>query len=996
MKNLLLSGWRAALGCAGICLGIASGVDAGPFQLVSSSSQSGSSGGGGDSRGAILSGDGRFVLFSSTADNLALLSNNAPMPGVVPARYNVFLRDRANGTTRLVSINTNGTGGGNGDSLAAGLSADGRFALFESSASDLATNDLNNATDIFLRDMVGGRTLLVSSRTNGGAGNADSRNAVMTPDGRFVAFVSRADNLVAGDTNKITDIFVVDTQLGTTVLASPGAMSTNLTVSAGGSEVPDISEDGRYVAFLSTATNLVRGIRTAGDIYVRDLVAGTTYWASSGARGAFFAAFGNSNAICYSHAISADGRFVGYQVGRAPDSVTTYPALILRFGVESGLTDLVYTNAPAAKFGFEDIRNLSVNADGRFVAFVANTNGTSGATTCIRLWDAVTGAASLVSGDAVPANTTCDWPVLDAAGRYVAFLSTAPGLTTNALIGGYHLYVRDAQAGTTALVDVDTNGVGSGVTPSAAPFLSENGGQVAFDAGDGSLVSGDRNQENDVFVRDLAAGTTEMISRHAPALASATPNGPSRISGLSVSADGRYVAFASDADDVVADDTNGYRDVFVRDLLGGGRVLASVAINGAAGNGVSTDPVLSADGRYVAFVSTSTNFTSVTDLNKVQDVFLRDLQTGTTTLVSVKAGGTAAGNSSSFSPSLSTDGRYLLFVSRATDLVAPATGSTSNLFLRDLQTGTIVALTQTGVSAASMTPDGRFVAYGTGGKLFVWDSQSGRNVCTNSTAGILRVAISPDGRQCAYWLSSQLYLADRIAGTSKLVVTSQGPSARAGLKFSGDNRFLAYGAGVAGTQQVFVYDLQSGVVGLVSHAEFSATTPANGGHSDSSDISTDGRFVVYRSAATNIVSGDENGVPDIFLFDRLTGANKVLSADPSGAPADDRSFTPVFSGDGQSVMFVTWAANLAANDFNHSGDVLSYALLMAIIIPSPQGPWLSWPFVPDNNYRVEFKDNLEDPLWQELPGIPTNSGTKAYLQDTTFPLSRRFYRITSF
>src|ERR1019366_385983 len=185
---------------------------AGPFQLVSvlDSSQGPPAGGSGDSWAPVISPDGRYVLFASTANNLVVTGTTNPLPVLFPPKLNVFLRDSTNGTTTLLSVNLSGARGGNGDSWASAISTNGRYALFESSASDLVPGDTNNATDVFVRDLVGGTTLLVSVNTNGGIPNGASRSSVMTPDGRYVAFVSEASNLVLGDTNGIADVFVCD------------------------------------------------------------------------------------------------------------------------------------------------------------------------------------------------------------------------------------------------------------------------------------------------------------------------------------------------------------------------------------------------------------------------------------------------------------------------------------------------------------------------------------------------------------------------------------------------------------------------------------------------------------------------------------------------------------------------------------------------------------------------------------------------------------------
>ena len=207
-----------------------------------------SAGAGGDSSSSVISEDGRFVLFASTAENLA--SNNiSPVSGLLPRRLNVFLRDRVAGTTVLVSARLDGLAGGNGDSTPAAISTNGQFALFESAASDLVSGDANNARDIFIRDVQAGITTLISASTNGGFANGLSRNASLTLDGRFVAFTSAASNLVADDTNSIADVFVRDRQTVTTTLVSVGARFVGSSL-ASRSDAPEITPGMRLVALL--------------------------------------------------------------------------------------------------------------------------------------------------------------------------------------------------------------------------------------------------------------------------------------------------------------------------------------------------------------------------------------------------------------------------------------------------------------------------------------------------------------------------------------------------------------------------------------------------------------------------------------------------------------------------------------------------------------------------------------------------------------------------
>src|ERR1017187_3748265 len=252
------------------------------FQLTSVIGSSGPpAGGGGDSMSPIISADGRYVLFASTANNLMLNANGNPIPALFPPSLNVFLRDRTNGTTTLVSVNLAGTGGGNGNSMPMDISTNGQFVLFESTASDLVTNNTGNTNNVFVRDLVNSTTVLVSVTTNGGRADGVSRSSVMTPDGRYVAFVSAARNLVPGDVNFIPDVFLRDLQSGTTTLVSVGASNTPLN-GVSTSESPGITPDGHYIVFFSTAASLVPGATIAtiisGEIHVRDLVGGTTTW----------------------------------------------------------------------------------------------------------------------------------------------------------------------------------------------------------------------------------------------------------------------------------------------------------------------------------------------------------------------------------------------------------------------------------------------------------------------------------------------------------------------------------------------------------------------------------------------------------------------------------------------------------------------------------------------------------------------------------------------
>jgi Tol biopolymer transport system component len=1006
--------------------------------------------GGGNSMNPIITPDGRYVLFASTANNLALTSSNTPFLAQSPPKFNVFLRDRTNGTTTLVSVNLAGTGGGNGDSQPIELSTNGQFALFESSASDLVPGDTNNATDVFVRDLVHGTNILVSIGTNGGCANGVSGESAMTPNGRYVAFASTASNLVPNDTNGIRDIFVRDLQNGTTVRASSDALAgmvpvpiyipPSYTIQAISSDLPEITPDGRYVAFITTFTlppSLAYG--TPQGLFVCDQIAGTTTLVSSNLFVYFYGTIGNPS---YNHAISDNGRFVAFE-SATNDSGGT--GIIQRYNLQTGFTDILCTNAIAVLTS-PFFRDLDITPDGRFIAFVVNSNVNSYSghvlNSSVYLWDAQTATMTLVSCDtnnAVPTNSVSCQPAIDSSGQFVIFLSNATGLTTNVVAGGFHLYLRDLLAGSTILLDGDTNGFGFTKDFMNPARLTPDGRFLAFDCTEipatniynqpytvaSSLVPNDNNRAYDVFVRDLTTNTIELISVRQSALPSQTPSGASAAPIFSVDTGGRYIAFASAAASLVPNYTNLNRGVFVQDLLSGTNILVSMDTNGLAGaGGLSSDPSISGDGRYVVFTSSASNLTPGDDKSSsatcAQDVFVRDLQTRITSLISTNATGSGPGNGDSYSPVISANGRYVLFRSRAGNLVSPSISGYEKLFLRNLQAGTTYALatynTFVTTPLASMTPDGHFVAFygfsafdGNSG-LYVWDSQAAALIYTNSSVSPVLVAISPDGNRIVYSTGTGFYAVDRTANSNWQIAPPLSVS-HAGLQFSGDARFLVYsttGAQVAfdtnGVADVYLYDFVTRSNFLVSQGN---PPGAASGPSDSPAISNDDRFVAYRSTATNLVAGATNGLPNVFLYDRQTGTTTLLSANTSGMAGNNRSFAPQFSGDGQTVVFQSWASDLIPHDFNQVNDLV--AIKIATSNPTPvfvgqmvfapatlQSPTLTWPAVSGMTYQVQFKNNLTDAVWQTLSGNTWVSGNRGYATDLAPNPSLRLYRVVAF
>lgn len=965
-------------------------------------------GGGGDSYSAFVTPDGRYVLFGSTANNLVATSNGTAYSVPRPQKVNAFLRDRAQQTTVLASVDPTGSRSGDEDSIPTGVSTNGRYALFEGSADNLIVGAPGAPanTQIFMRDMLNGVTALVTVGTNSTCADGVSSDSVMTPDGRYVAFSSLAGNLVVNDTNSIGDVFVRDLQTGVTVLASVGAQpaTSSLQFSYGKSksDSPVMTPDGRYVAFFSTASGLVPNVSTVGDIYVRDLVGNVTFCVSSNAHRFF-----SSASICYDQKISDDGQVVTFQASKMTSPTN---AIIFRHHLQTGLDDII-SNAPAP-LAYQDAQVLDMTPDGRFVIYLGVTNSAN----AVYIWDGQTGTNSLVSvttNGLAPTSGICDSPKVDSTGRYVSFFSTIAGLVTNTISSGSQdLYWRDLQAGITKLVDAGTNGTSVSRTFLDDYSMSANGAYVVFDSPDADLVTNDSNQSWDVFLRNLTADSTELISAHASSLISQTAGMGGLNQSVNISADGRYAVFCSTSRGLVPDYTNLYYGIFGRDLANQTNFLISVDTNGLGNaNGISWQPVISGDGQHVAFTSQANNLVAQ-DTNGATDVFIRNIQTGVTTLVSANANNNGSLGGASSSPAISFDGHYVLYFN-----------SPSNIVLRDCILGTNYSLTTNG-SCAAITQDGHYAAFfgkvnGLYG-LYVWDSLAAQTIYTNVTTSVSKISISTNGQWLAYISGSSLGMTDRLANSNR-TVSAGAFGSRAGLRFSGDGRFLVYATAAANaasdtnqTQDVYVYDWQNATNLLVSQSFYFPQAPM--GNSDCPDISADGRFIVYESAAADIAPSDNNSFKDIFLYDQQAGMTTLLSASDSGqGTANSQSLAPLFTGNGQTVAFQSWASDLVQGDFNQGEDAFIvqidstnsisgstnpppvFAGELIYLPASGQGnPSLTWPVIPGAGYTVQFKDNLTDPAWQTVNGSIVIVGGQAAITDLAPNPTNRFYRIVAY
>lgn len=337
-----------------------------------------------------------------------------------------------------------------------------------------------------------------------------------------------------------------------------------------------------------------------------------------------------------------------------------------------------------------------ISGDGRVVAFdsearnlVANdTNGEVDVFAHDRV-DDVTELVSVSSAGA-QGNDVSGAPSVDANGSVVAFHSAADNLVPGDANNAFDVFVRDRHEGITERISVsrggrDTNG------QSFSPDITPNGRWVAFASDASDLVLGDTNHVTDAFVRDRLTGTTERVS-----LADDGSEGSSSTTGVAISATGRWVAFSSFASNLVPGDDNGAFDVFLRDRVTGDTVLVSRSVGGGPANGPSSGVAVSADGRHVAFYSDATDLVAGDD-NGTRDIFVRDVVAGTTERVNVGSEEQQADSQSGFSvhggsatPDISADGRYVTFDSSARNLVAGDTNGAIDSFRRDRLAGTTV------------------------------------------------------------------------------------------------------------------------------------------------------------------------------------------------------------------------------------------------------------------------------------------------------------------
>jgi len=383
----------------------------------------------------------------------------------------------------------------------------------------------------------------------------------------------------------------------------------------------------------------------------------------------------------------------------------------------------------------------------------------------------------------------------------------------------------------------------------------------------------------------------------------------SESSDASISADGKQVAFYGRDSNLVPDDSNFRDDIFVKDLQTGEIVIASTKADGTQSNDSSFDPSVSADGRSVVFFSFASNLVP-DDTNSREDIFVKNLDSGEIARANTADDGTEANGGQNESADLSSNGRYVAFATSASNLVPDDTNAQRDVFVKDMETGEIVR--------ASTTTDGSEInAWSYGAQI----SADGRTVAFASNASNL---VPGDNNYNFDVFVKDLDTGEIVrASTASGGTQANGGSVAASL--SDDGRHVAFESDApnlvpddAGFRDVFVKYLDTGEV-------MRANTQTNGAQANagasSASLSGDGRYVAFESDASDLVAQDTNGKTDVFVKDLVTGIIVRVSTAEDGAEADGRSFSPSLSADGLSVSFTSEATNLLSEDTNGRQDV---------------------------------------------------------------------------
>ncbi len=803
----------------------------------------------GDAARIAVTPDGRYVAFTAQDPNL--------VPGDTNGLYDVFVRDRSTGTLERGSVESaeaQALGGHSGctcfgfEIYTLAISDDGRRVAFMSEATNLVPGDTNVRRDIFLRDRTAGTTIRVSVDSIGTQSNDNSFDVTISGDGTLVAFNSYATNLVVSDTNNTLDLFGYTVATGAVErisLTNAGGPMPPAPSPDRGPREPSASTDGRYVAFTTEVDlGVTDCVGQCTEVWVRDRVAGTTTQASqrSGDVGTVAGSSGRPR-------ISGDGRFVALSAGsHLALPVSSFQDVFLRDRL-LGTTELVSiesdgTNQHVGCFASD------VSDDGRFVAY--DCNGIFGADDTLNANDVYVRDRVLRQNVRVSVSQTLQQgngasfnSSLSANGRFIVFESQTNTFIPGQPGGGGFITFNPF------LGNPPTRAVTSGMVDSRNARLSADGGYVFFETAD-ALIAGDTNGAVDIYRRELASGTTLRVS---------VDDAGNELAGggsdYAISADGDRIVF-------LTPDTGGFvlqgeAPTKRTAAPAGGKAALMRQMEAANTNRIGPPLIdminvnLSGDGG-TAVVVTAVDGLTPGDANGMPDVFTAIPDTG---VIDGRLSAPAAGDSNgpSMAPTLSFDGSVIAFQTQATNLATSGPPDTNGV------PDVMVALRDAGERKRAS-----FGAFG------------------QANGASAAPAISADGGTVVF-----------VSGAGNLAPSDQN-----------------------GANDVFRFDVPTG--SLVRVSQLSNGGDANGA-SGSPTISGDGSVIAWTSAATNLAPSDTNGRVDVFALDLNSGKVRHAAITEGGTLANGTGASPHLSFGGQKLVFDSDATNITLIDQTLTYDV---------------------------------------------------------------------------
>ena len=827
---------------------------------------------------------------SEAADRVAFVSSARLVAEDTNDHADVYFRDRQTARTVLVSVNTNGIAG-NGASFNASITADGRWVVFESRASDLAVGDSNGTVDVFARDLAEDGTILLSrSPITGNAGNGSSYDAQVSRQGDRVVFTSRAEDLVPIDANGLADVFAASLADGSPALVSVSADGSGSGLPATpaiGSREARIDVTGTRVTFRSSATNLTAPpVSVNSGLFQRDLLSGTTQLLL------YRVLLGSSPVGDRDQ--SAEGR---------------WHAAFLSIGGLQWIDAETGTPLPVPA---TTLCEPGISGNGRFVCYGVREVSAALDEMNLEVWSAADGLtvlASLAPDGVTPATGFHRSPQLNHDGSRLTWLSNSTNLVEAPVNGRLQLYQRDLVNGVTSLLSASPEGAPA--DGEVSEFVtSPDGRWVAFVSDAGNLDPAEEEGRYEVFLRDLDAGTVELISVPGTSSPRAEMAVVQAMNRQCLSADGNLVLFATTVPLVGETDTNCTWDVYLRNLAEGTVQLVSARFDGMAAGVSARDAVLSANGRIATFASEATNVLEGVATAGLQ-LYWRNLATWEAGLVTVQTNAQPYFGFSSATPvTVSGDGRLIGFASwmRPWPVVPgspPYEAWVFDLDARRLQRieypdGKVVQASQV---APTLDGTAILLTHGDASLRMPWGEPVPQHL-----KGLVSGFLRPELPLIAD--TGEAFLTRDYRGTNWFHDVAQGRSVELDappMAISGDGRFVA----LLRDGQVCVWNSDTGdeVLASLSH---DGSGPANG-FSNYPVLTRDGRYVIFESLASDLVANDDNGRKDVFARDLLTGATWCLSQRHDGEGAGDHgSFQPIVGPDGFTILFRSAATDLTA------------------------------------------------------------------------------------